>query len=96
MAYIRILQPPQVTADTYDRVNAEAGVQESPPAGLLFHCAGEVDGNWQILDAWESQADAQRFDEERLLPAIEKVMGMRPPGPPPGQQSYQLHAVIKP
>jgi hypothetical protein len=45
---------------------------------------------------WEAQADAERFDEQRLLPAIEKVTGMRPPGPPPGQQSYELHKVIKP
>jgi hypothetical protein len=96
MAFIRIFQPPQVTADVYDRINTEAGVDENTPSGLVFHCAGEVDGKWQILDVWESQADAQRFDEERLLPAIEKVMGMRPPGPPPGQQNYELHRVIKP
>ena len=95
MAYVRIIQPPQVTAEVYDRVNAETGVEQDPPEGLLFHCAGEVDGGWQIVDAWESEAHAQRFDEERLGPAIERVMGMRPPGPPPGS-GYELHKVIKP
>jgi hypothetical protein len=95
MAYVRIFQPPNVNAEIYDRVNAEAGVENDPPAGLLFHCAGEVDGAWQILDVWESQADAERFDSERLGSAIEKVIGMRPPGPPPGQR-YELHKVIKP
>ena len=44
MAYIRIFNPPNVTADVYDRVNAETGVDRDPPAGLLFHSAGEVDG----------------------------------------------------
>ena len=96
MAYVRIIQPPNVTADVYDRVTAEAGADSDPPAGLLFHCVGEVDGKWQILDAWESEEDAQRFDDERLAPAIEKVVGMTPPGPAPGRQQYPLHAVVKP
>ena len=61
MAWIRIFQPPRVTAEIYDRVNAEAGVDADPPDGLLFHCAGEIDGKWQILDAWESREHAQRF-----------------------------------
>ena len=95
MAYIRIFNPPNVTADVYDRVNAETGVDRDPPAGLLFHCAGEVDGRWQIVDAWESEEQARRFDDERLGRAIESVMGMRPPGPPPGV-GYELHTVIRP
>jgi len=95
MAYVRIFNPPNVTADVYDRVNAAAGVESDPPAGLLFHCAGEVDGKWQIVDAWESEEHARRFDDERLGRAIESVMGMRPPGPPPGT-GYELHKVIKP
>jgi hypothetical protein len=96
MAYVRIFQPPGVTPDIYDRINAEMGVEDQPPAGLLFHCAGEVDGKWQIIDAWESEGHAQRFDDEQLNAAIEKVTGMRPPGPPPGAQGYELHNVIKP
>src|SRR2546421_7841014 len=55
MAIVRIVQPPNVTADVYDKVNAEMGVADDTPAGLLFHCAGEVDGRWQIIDAWESE-----------------------------------------
>jgi hypothetical protein len=95
MAFVRIFQPPNVTPEVYDRVNAEAGVNEERPAGMLFHCAGEVDGKWQILDVWESRQHAERFDEERLGPAIEKVIGMRPPEPPP-TTSYELYNVIKP
>jgi hypothetical protein len=94
VAFIRIFRPPGVTADQYDQVNAEARVDSDPPAGLMFHCAGEVDGAWQILDVWDSEADAQKFDDERLVPAIEKVLGMRPPGPAPGTQSYELHHLI--
>jgi len=95
MAIVRIVQPPNVTADVYDKVNADMGMADDPPAGLLFHCAGEVDGRWQIIDAWESEEHVRRFEEERLGPAIEAVMGMRPPGPPP-TTAYELHTVIRP
>jgi hypothetical protein len=84
-----------VTAEMYDRVNAQADVVASPPDGLLCHCAGEVDGEWQIVDVWESREDAERFDEQRLGPALEKVLGVRPPAPPPST-GYELHRVIRP
>jgi hypothetical protein len=95
MAIIRIIRPPMVTAETYDAVNAKAGVKESTPEGLLIHTAGEVDGQWQIVDVWDSEEHARRFDEERLAPAIEAVVGSAPPGPPP-RTVYELHNVIRP
>src|SRR5580704_15166579 len=74
MAFIRMFQPPNVTAEIYEAVNEKAGVAANPPEGLIFHCAGDAGGNWQILDVWESQEHARRFDEERLTPAIESVI----------------------
>ena len=95
MAIIRIMRPPMLTAEVYEAVNDRAGVSENPPEGLLIHTAGEVDGEWQIVDAWESEEHARRFDEERLAPAIEAVVGSAPPGPPP-RTVYELHRVIRP
>jgi hypothetical protein len=95
MAFIRIIQPPNVTADVYDAVNAQIGVERDPPPGLLLHCGGELDGKWQIVDVWESEEQAQRFDEERLRPALETVVGALPPEPAP-QTRYELHKVIRP
>jgi hypothetical protein len=95
MAIIRIVRPPMVTAETYDAVNASAGIDENPPEGLLMHTAGKVDGQWQIVDVWESEEHAQRFNAERLAPAIEAVMGGAPPGPPP-TTAYELHRLIRP
>ena len=95
MAYIRIFNPPNVTADVYDRVNAEAGVDRDPPAGLLFHCAGEVNGKWQIVDIWESREQARSFYEGPLPAAIEAVVGM-PPQDPPVSIEYELHTLIRP
>jgi hypothetical protein len=95
MPIIRIVRPPMVTAELYDAVNEKAGVNENPPDGLLMHTAGDVDGQWQIVDVWESQEHAERFGSERLEPAIEAVMGAAPPGPPP-TTIYELHNVIRP
>ena len=94
MAIIRIVRPPMVTAEVYDAVNAKAGVDEQPPEGLLLHTAGEVDGQWQIVDVWESEEHADRFGTERLTPAIESVMGGAPPGDPP-TTIYELHNVVR-
>lgn len=95
MAVIRIVRPPMVTAEVYDAVNSKAGVDGNPPEGLLVHTAGEVDGQWQIVDVWESEEHAERFNAERLAPAIESVMGGAPPGPPP-TTVYGLHNMMRP
>jgi hypothetical protein len=95
MAFIRIVQPPNVTADVYDKVNAELGVESSPAPGLLLHCAGEVDGKWQIVDIWESREQARSFYEGPLPAAIEAVVGM-PPQDPPVSIEYELHTLIRP
>jgi hypothetical protein len=95
MAFIRIVQPPNVTAEVYEKVNAELGVDGDPPPGMLLHCAGEVEGKWQIVDVWESQEQARDFYEGRLTAAIQKVVGMVAAEPPPSSE-YELHSVLRP
>jgi hypothetical protein len=96
MAILRIVQPPMVTKETYDAVNAHVSVHATPPEGLIMHSAGEVDGTWQIVDVWESEEHAQRFDSERLAPAIEAVVGATPPAGPPRTTAYELHNLMIP
>jgi hypothetical protein len=92
---MRIVRPQVVTADIYDAVTAELGIESSHPVGMISHAAGQADGSWQIVEIWESEDYAQRFDRERLIPAIEAVTG----GPPPGDAptiGYPLHQLITP
>ncbi len=102
MAVIRIATPPQLTAEVYDAVNAKAGVNSDPPAGLLAHCAGEIDGVFQVIDVWESEADARRFDAERLGPAINEVVfaGDATQSPDPANAAppalFELHSLMLP
>lgn len=99
MAIVRITQPPMLDKKTYDAVNAAVGVDENPPDGLLMHVAGEVDGKFQIVDVWESEEHARRFDDDRLGPAIREVTGGA--GPPAGQAPpnvtvYDAYYLLRP
>ncbi len=89
--------PEGVGTQMYDGVNAEMGVEDNPPEGMIFHWAGEVDGKWTVINIWESRADYDRFREETLFPAIEKVSGMNPAkDPQPTTSEFPVHHYVKP
>jgi hypothetical protein len=68
------------------------GIEAGLPEGLIFHWVGEVDGEWTVTDVRESREAPDRFREERLLPAIEKVSGMDlRQGPQPTITEYTIH-----
>lgn len=96
MPIIRIQRPEGVTLDMYRAVQEKVGTEADPPAGLIIHTAGEVDGGLQIIDVWESEEAAQRFGNERLMPAIRAVAGDQAPMAPPSPKVYELDNVIKP
>jgi hypothetical protein len=89
--------PEGVGTNMYDRVNAEMDVAKDPPEGLIFHWAVEVDGKWTVTDVWEAREAYERFREERLFPAIQKVSGMDPAGgPQPTIAEFPVHNYVKP
>jgi hypothetical protein len=93
VAIIRLIQPPGMTREAYDAVDAKVGVEADPPEGLIMHCAAEADGTWQIAEVWESEEDALRFDAERLGPAIAEITGSSGP-PPSGPAVYEVHHLV--
>jgi hypothetical protein len=58
------------TADLIDRLNVAIDPDGNPPNGLLFHASGPVDGDWGVIDFWESRAHFDTFAEERIGPAM--------------------------
>ena len=66
-------------AQIYDRLNDEMNTESDLPSGLIHHYAARDGNDMIIFDIWESREDFERFMNERLMPATEKVMG----GPPP-------------
>jgi hypothetical protein len=96
MPIVRIQRPEGVTLEMYRAVNQEAGLEGDPPAGLIIHTAGEVDGGLQIIDVWESEEAAERFGNERLIPAIRAIAGDRAPAGMPEPTLYELQNLVKP
>jgi hypothetical protein len=45
----------------YDTVNALIAPADDPPAGLVFHLSGPIDGGWRVIDVWSSRADFDAF-----------------------------------
>ena len=89
--------PEGVGTAMYDGVQKEMDIANSPPDGLIFHWAGEVDGKWTITNLWESKDAYLRFRDERLFPAIRKVSGMDPAtGPQPTVTESEVHDYMKP
>ncbi len=91
MAVAVLVDNPEGSQENYEKVRAQMGLEA--PAGGIFHAAGpSPNGGWRVLEVWESEEDARRFRDERLLPAFDAVGLPRPPGPP---QIWQLHNYMK-
>jgi len=95
VAIVRIIRPQGTTREMYDAVGEKLKIDDDPPAGLIVHTAGEVDGSWQIVDVWESEEHAHRFETERLMPAITEIAGEGNPGAPE-RTVYEAHHVVRP
>jgi hypothetical protein len=49
-------------------------------------------GVFRIFDVWETREQAERFQQDRLMPIVEKMMATRDDATPPDRQDYyELH-----
>jgi hypothetical protein len=74
-----------IEAACYERIRD--GLGDEPPAGLIIHLAVEQpEGGVRYYDVWETEADFERFAEERLHPVVhpllEEVFGDHLPDEP--------------
>ena len=91
MTIALIVDNPEGSQEVYDKVRGQLGLDA--PAGGIFHLAGpSPNGGWRVLEVWESEDDAWRFREERLLPAFDAAGVPRPSSPP---EIWQIHAYMK-
>jgi hypothetical protein len=89
--------PEGVGTAMYDGVQVALDVANNPIEGLIFHWAGEVDGKWTVTNVWETPEAYERFRDQRLFPAIQKVSGMDPAdGPQPTISVFPVHDYLKP
>lgn len=71
------------TEELYQRIKAEIG---EPPKGQVVHLVAKCDGGLRHFNVWESRQDWERFRQERVGPAVGKVLAAagiteRPPEP---------------
>ncbi|MGD9736386.1 MAG: hypothetical protein AB7V58_12405 [Solirubrobacterales bacterium] len=84
MADALILEFDGLDAETYGRVNEELGIDMDSgtgdwPAGLTSHTGARREGGFVVFEIWRSQADQERFMEERLGPALQAGGATAPP-----------------
>jgi hypothetical protein len=75
MTVVHISRGGSMTEETYEQISAKMGTEQDPPSGLIAHTAGPVDGVWQVVDIWESAGAKERFEQDRLMPAISALFG---------------------
>ena len=91
MAVAVIVDNPEGSEEIYEKVRAQVGLDA--PAGGIFHAAGpSPSGGWRVLEVWESEEEARRFREERLMPAFDAAGVPRPQVPP---EVWELSTYMK-
>ena len=89
MAVAMMTESPQATQEIYERIRELIGPER--PAGGILHLAGPApNGGWREIEVWDSEEEAQRFFEERCVPAFEAV-GVPMPSAP---QVWAVHNYI--
>jgi hypothetical protein len=79
------IQDLPIDAAFYERISD--GVGEEIPKGLVLHLVMErPEGGLRYLDVWESEADLDRFIDDRVHPVVHEllreVFGDEPPPEP--------------
>jgi hypothetical protein len=65
--------------EQYERITA--AIVEPAPSGLILHLAGPTDEGFRIIGVWDNEEAWQRFQAERLAPAIAALGGPARPAP---------------
>ena len=91
MAVAMMVDNPAGSQEVYDRIRAQLGLEK--PAGGIFHVAGpSPNGGWRVIEVWESKEAANRFLQERFLPALQ-ALGLS--GPAPTREFWPVHNAMK-
>ena len=97
MPVVKITRSPSIDRATYDAVNERVRIGANHPLGLLMHAAGEVDGVFQVIEIWASEDYAARYESERLMPALQQVVGTDQfPGYQGAVTTYDTHYLVTP
>jgi hypothetical protein len=87
VAIAMMVDNPKGSQEVYERIRAHIGLDK--PAGGIFHIAGpSPNGGWRVIEIFESEEEANRFFQERFIPAL-RELGLD--GPPPPRELWPVH-----
>jgi hypothetical protein len=90
VAIAMMVENPEGSQQLYERIRAHIGLEK--PAGGIFHVAGpSPNGGWRVIEVWESEEEANRFFQERFMPALQEL-GVD--GPPPSREFWPVHRAM--
>jgi hypothetical protein len=69
--FVQVVRIPGIDADAFAAMDARILPDGRPPEQLTFHVNGPIEGGWCVIDAWDSQADRDRFRDERIAPVAQ-------------------------
>ncbi len=78
------------TQENYDAAHAVMEIDTDPPAEMIVHSAGPIEGGWGVIDFWESRQAFDDFVAERLMPRLQGL-GDRGFQNPPEVKEFQVH-----
>jgi hypothetical protein len=91
MAVAMMVDNPQGSQELYEKIRARIGLKK--PAGGIFHIAGpSPNGGWRVIEVWDTEEEAQRFLQERFIPAL-RELGVD--GPPPPREFWPVHNAMR-
>ena len=83
------------TQANYDAAHAIMEVDTDPPAGMIVHSAGPIEGGWGVIDFWESRDAFESFVGTRLMPRLQSL-GDRGFPNPPDVKEFAVHNLQMP
>lgn len=96
MPISRYQESREATIESYDAVNRRLNMENNPAEGLLSLAVAPMEGGGlRFWEVWESEGHMNRFEEERLLPAMREEFG-EVPGEAPQSQIAELHYYLGP
>lgn len=89
MAIGIIFDAKDLTEQQYDQVRNETAPNDTMPKGMLYHAAGPTAGGWNVVEIWESEADARKFFDDKLAEALARAhVSVQP-------RFFQVHHTMK-
>ena len=88
---VAVLNRLQISRKQYRSVMEDLDL-ERQPSEALAHVAYFEDDGLRVLDVWRSEADWERFRDERLAPTLERLKITAKPD----TEMYEVHNVYTP